>query len=160
MGNTTNKGLARSSMEYQQRQEDKTRPPSVIGSPLTYSIQGSMEPPGRSSQESLTGTTEYAGWAAQPKTVPTVIVWNHQGEQCVEIWGSWNNWTSPTALQPNGKEFTIIKLLPPGVYQYKYKIDGEWRYDPNKPAVYDDDGNVNNTIASKRASRGRARSVR
>eukprot|EP01025_Chloroclados_australasicus_P015461 TRINITY_DN17408_c0_g1_i4.p2 TRINITY_DN17408_c0_g1~~TRINITY_DN17408_c0_g1_i4.p2 ORF type:complete len:206 (-),score=30.38 TRINITY_DN17408_c0_g1_i4:442-1059(-) len=77
---------------------------------------------------------------------PSSYVWNHQGEQSVEIWGSWNNWTAPTTLQPNGKEFTIIKLLPPGVYQYKYKVDNEWRYDPNKPAVYDDDGNVNNTI--------------
>jgi hypothetical protein len=35
----------------------------------------------------------------------------------VEVEGSWDNWTSRTPLLRNGKDFTLIKLLPPGVYQ-------------------------------------------
>ncbi len=31
--------------------------------------------------------------------------------------GSFDNWTTRQALQRTGKDFTIVKLLPPGVYQ-------------------------------------------
>jgi 5'-AMP-activated protein kinase, regulatory beta subunit len=86
----------------------------------------------------------------------------------VEIQGSFDNWSSKTALQKSGADFTILKLLPPGVYQvrdhcclgpavpgvftnvttlqYKYIVDGNWTYDPNLPAMYDDLGNINNLI--------------
>jgi hypothetical protein len=37
----------------------------------------------------------------------------------VEVEGSWDNWTSRTPLLRNGKDFTLIKLLPPGVYQVR-----------------------------------------
>lgn len=39
-----------------------------------------------------------------------------------------------------------MKLLPPGVYQYKFIVDGEWQYDPSQPAMYDEMNNVNNVI--------------
>ena len=35
-------------------------------------------------------------------------------------------------------------MLPPGVYQYKFIVDGEWKYAPDQPAMYDEMGNVNN----------------
>ena len=31
--------------------------------------------------------------------------------------GSFDNWTSRQAMQRSGKDFTIVKLLPSGVYQ-------------------------------------------
>ena len=40
----------------------------------------------------------------------------HGGEH-VEVEGSWDNWTTRQPLTRTGKDFTIIKLLPPGVYQ-------------------------------------------
>lgn len=49
-------------------------------------------------------------------------------------------------LQRSGKDFTIVKLLPPGVYQYKFIVDGEWKYAPEQPAMYDEIGNVNNVL--------------
>lgn len=30
--------------------------------------------------------------------------------------------------------------------QYKFIVDGDWKYDPNQPAMYDEIGNVNNVI--------------
>lgn len=77
--------------------------------------------------------------------VPTVIHWSFGGSH-VEVEGSWDNWSSRTVLQHSGKDFTIIKLLAPGVYQYKYIVDGQWRYAPNLPAMYDDIGNINNVL--------------
>ncbi len=40
----------------------------------------------------------------------------HGGEH-VEVEGSFDNWTTRQTMQRSGKDFTIIKLLPPGVYQ-------------------------------------------
>ncbi|KAK4386760.1 SNF1-related protein kinase regulatory subunit beta-2 [Sesamum angolense] len=34
---------------------------------------------------------------------------------------------SKEALQRSGKDFTIMKVLPSGVYQYRFIIDGQWR---------------------------------
>jgi 5'-AMP-activated protein kinase regulatory beta subunit len=45
-----------------------------------------------------------------------------------------------------GKDHSLVKLLPPGVYQYKFIVDGQWRHDPNQPCVYDDQGNINNVL--------------
>jgi hypothetical protein len=35
----------------------------------------------------------------------------------VELEGSFDSWTQRHAMQRSGKDFTIVKLLPPGVYQ-------------------------------------------
>jgi 5'-AMP-activated protein kinase, regulatory beta subunit len=60
--------------------------------------------------------------------------------------GSFDNWTTRTPLQKSGNDYTIVKLLSPGVYQYKFIVDGEWQYDPSQPAMYDERNNVNNVI--------------
>ena len=64
----------------------------------------------------------------------------------VEVEGSFDNWTTRTLMHRNGKDFTVIKLMQPGVYQYKFIVDGEWKYAPEQPAMYDERGNVNNVV--------------
>mmetsp|Transcript_8523 Transcript_8523/g.14632 ORF Transcript_8523/g.14632 Transcript_8523/m.14632 type:complete len:261 (-) Transcript_8523:724-1506(-) len=123
--------------------------PLSPGSPLTYSIQVPMEP--LSKHEDLMATSrgrtepEFHGWPATPKILPVVIIWSHGGNH-VEVEGSFDNWSTRQVLQRTGKDFTIVKLMPPGVYQYKFIVDGEWKYDPNQPAMFDEMGNVNNVI--------------
>jgi 5'-AMP-activated protein kinase regulatory beta subunit len=73
------------------------------------------------------------------------IAGSHGGEH-VEVEGSFDNWSTRQPLQRTGRDFTVIKLLPPGVYQYKFIVDGDWKYDPNQPAMFDEIGNVNNVI--------------
>lgn len=133
------------------------------------------------------------------------------GGEHVEVEGSFDNWQSRQRMQRSGKDYTIVKLLAPGVYQatpfasghlrqlpkilcdfktgttavwspwmcragfspslfrlcfeesestsarhifrttllsvqYKFIVDGEWRYDPSLPAMYDEDNNVNNVL--------------
>lgn len=72
----------------------------------------------------------------------------------MEVEGSFDNWTQRHRLQPSGKDFSIVRLLPPGVYQYKFIVDGEWKYDPNQKAMYDEMGNVNNVIEVRSCSVG------
>lgn len=119
------------------------------GSPLTYSPQMPMEPMHRPEELQRRGSgfaqTEFAGWTAQPKLVPTVITWSHGGAD-VQVEGSFDRWTKRHTMQKSGKDYTIVQLLPPGVYQYKFIVDGQWRHDPNLPSMYDEMGNVNNVM--------------
>ncbi len=42
--------------------------------------------------------------------------------------------------------YLLFKQLSPGVYQYKFIVDGEWRFSPNDPTYIDPNENVNNVI--------------
>ncbi|GLC36564.1 hypothetical protein PLESTB_000162400 [Pleodorina starrii] len=147
MGNTTSHKHEPTGSEHDHYRH--ASPPISPGSPLTYSPQIPMEPISRAEDVTTNrGAPEFhglAGWPALPKVVPVVIVWSHGGNH-VEVEGSFDNWTTRQPLQKSGKDFTIIKLLPPGVYQYKFIVDGEWKYDPNQPAMFDEMRNVNNVI--------------
>lgn len=37
-------------------------------------------------------------------------------------------------------------MLPPGKYQYKWIVDGEWKCVQSAPLIYDSDGNLNNFL--------------
>lgn len=70
-----------------------------------------------------------------------------QGGSVVEVEGSFDGWQTRTQLHRSGnREFSVIKSFPPGVYQYKFIVDGEWKYAPDQPAMYDELGNVNNVL--------------
>lgn len=40
----------------------------------------------------------------------------------------------------------LLPHVPAFILQYKFIVDGEWKYDPNQPAMFDEMGNVNNVI--------------
>lgn len=65
------------------------------------------------------------------------------------IAGTFDGWTGRIPLNKSEKDFTLIANLPPGPYQYKFIVDGKWRYAPDLPTTTDHDGNVNNTIEVK-----------
>mmetsp|Transcript_23690 Transcript_23690/g.56546 ORF Transcript_23690/g.56546 Transcript_23690/m.56546 type:complete len:273 (-) Transcript_23690:203-1021(-) len=155
MGNTQTgrrlsgrKSLSEQSSQRNQHSSDGMKP----GSPLTYTLQSPMEPLHKQAQQMSIGARSNCsfadfplGWPNQPPLFPTVFYWSHGGSH-VEVQGSFDNWTTRQELQRSGKDFTIVKLLPPGVYQYKFIVDGEWKYDPEQPAMFDEIGNVNNVL--------------
>ena len=47
------------------------------------------------------------------------------GGHAVEVEGSFDNWTTRHPLQRSGKDFTLVKLLPPGVYQVPKQALGQ-----------------------------------
>jgi hypothetical protein len=49
-------------------------------------------------------------------------------------------------LQRTGRDFTLIKVLPSGVYQFKFLVDGQWRYSPDLPSVSGDTNNFKNIL--------------
>ena len=56
-------------------------------------------------------------------------------------------WGHVYALHPAKDGTWRIQLdLPPGRYEYAYRVDGVWRVDPRKPAVPDGFGRANNLL--------------
>ncbi|KAD4178337.1 hypothetical protein E3N88_26928 [Mikania micrantha] len=50
------------------------------------------------------------------------------------------------SLQRSGKYFIILKILPSCVYQYRFVIDGQWRYSPDVSWTKDEAGNTYNIL--------------
>ena len=67
-------------------------------------------------------------------------------EAGVQVAGSWNNWQPRELLFTGDNTWMLSLTIPPGTFQYKYIIDGEWMHDPSKKWLEDERGNVNNVI--------------
>jgi 5'-AMP-activated protein kinase regulatory beta subunit len=75
-----------------------------------------------------------------------VFTWNLGGQQAFLI-GSFNKWAERIPMQKSGgNEFTLLKTLDRGVHQYKFIVDGHWRFATDQPTMRDNQGNINNFI--------------
>jgi 1,4-alpha-glucan branching enzyme len=61
----------------------------------------------------------------------------------------WNKKLHPMKKDNNGVWSRIV-VIPPGRYEYKYMVDGEWWHDPKNPEVcYNQHGTLNSVITVK-----------
>ncbi|CAL9153811.1 sucrose nonfermenting 4-like protein isoform X2 [Musa acuminata AAA Group] len=77
--------------------------------------------------------------------VPTRFVWPYGGRR-VFLTGSFTRWSEHLPMSPvEGcpTVFQAICSLTPGLHQYKFFVDGEWRHDECQPFVTGNDGIVN-----------------
>ncbi|XWS12963.1 hypothetical protein CRYUN_Cryun37aG0135000 [Craigia yunnanensis] len=124
--------------------------PTATHSPLMFTPQVPVVPLQRPdeihtpSQSWLQATIGYEDGCTE-KGIPTMITWGYGGK-VVAVEGSWDNWKTRIPLQRCGKDFTIMKVLPSGVYQYRFIVDGQRRYAPDLPWAQDDVGNANNIL--------------
>jgi len=78
--------------------------------------------------------------------IRTEFYWDEGGNN-IYITGSFCNWEKFLMMEKNEKGiYTIALMLPPGFYQYKFKIDNNWAYSKKQPKFEDNNGNVNNFI--------------
>jgi len=49
-------------------------------------------------------------------------------------------------MKPRSRTFGAVVDLPPGTYQYKFIVDGEWVEDPKAESVANDFGTSNSVI--------------
>lgn len=74
------------------------------------------------------------------------------GSHTVLLNGTFNGWgkTSPSDVltDPDGDgTWTVVRQLDPGVYQYKFVVDGQWKADPANPNQTPDGyGGINSVI--------------
>ena len=80
--------------------------------------------------------------------IPTTFEWDNGGNN-VYVTGSFCNWDQFFLMKKDsGKNFTFTLNLPKGYHQYKFKVDGEWKFNPKFP-TNNDHGNINNYIDTK-----------
>ncbi|KAM0920130.1 hypothetical protein ACQ4PT_007772 [Festuca glaucescens] len=85
------------------------------------------------------------GVSAGGLTVPARFVWPHGGKS-VFVTGSFSRWSEHMPMSPvEGcpTVFQAILSLPPGIYQYKFCVDGEWKHDEGQPTITGEYGVVN-----------------
>ncbi|XP_019198361.1 PREDICTED: SNF1-related protein kinase regulatory subunit beta-2-like isoform X2 [Ipomoea nil] len=80
--------------------------------------------------------------------IPTMITWRQGGNE-VAVEGSWDDWQTRDYLQRTDKDFTVMKMLPSGIYHFRFIVDGEWRYAPDFPHDRDHMGRVFNVLDLK-----------
>ncbi len=75
----------------------------------------------------------------------------HADASVVVLTGSFNNWNQSQLLFAREGGAWVCRIdLDPGVYQYKFIVDGDWLLDPSNPDTAEDEaGNVNNVIEVK-----------
>ncbi|EAZ30607.1 sucrose nonfermenting 4-like protein isoform X2 [Oryza sativa Japonica Group] len=72
------------------------------------------------------------------------FAWPYGGQRA-SFCGSFTGWREcPMGLV--GAEFQVVFDLPPGVYQYRFLVDGVWRCDETKPCVRDEYGLISNEV--------------
>lgn len=120
--------------------------PRAYYSPVIFTPQAPVVPlqwpdeimQNRSSDEAKEKTREYG--------VPTMITWSHGGNE-VAVEGSWDDWKTREHLQRTDKDvFAIMKVLPAGVYHFRFIVDGQWRCAADFPRECDNLGNVFNVL--------------
>ena len=90
-------------------------------------------------------------------TQETCFVWNPECRDIpneVLLAGSWTKWQTLEKLSKetnqNGETYFRVSLtLLAGFYEYKYIVDGEWKYDHRSDKVDDQHGSFNNQIRVK-----------
>ena len=75
----------------------------------------------------------------------------HDDASVVALAGSFNEWNQSQLLfGREGDEWVCRVDLDPGVYRYKFIVDGDWLLDPSNPETAEDEaGNINNVIEVK-----------
>lgn len=125
--------------------------PSRSRSPLMFTPQVPVAPLQRPSEVRPVYSQH---WMSDPyvasdtpreKGIPVLITWNYGGNS-VLLEGSWDNWSSRKTLHRSGKDYSIMMVLPSGIYQYRFIVDGQWRYVHELPSVANDMGHFNNII--------------
>ena len=54
-------------------------------------------------------------------------------------------------MKPRSRTFAVVVDLPPGRYEYKFIVDGEWRTDPKADSTPNEFGGNNSVIAVEAA---------
>jgi 1,4-alpha-glucan branching enzyme len=64
--------------------------------------------------------------------------------------GDFTNWQAKPLImdrmKPRSRTFAAAIALPPGTYEYKFIVDGEWVEDPKADSVLNDFGTQNSVI--------------
>lgn len=138
---------------------DGTESDSIISTPFTLSLEQENASTfyGIHSIKNNDSDEEYEEECKSPKNnkkenekkelVPTIFQWKEDNCELVYLSGSFVNWKQLLLMTKNENGIYSITLpLPKGIYQYKFKINEEWKINNDFPVMNDNQGNQNNFI--------------
>ena len=75
------------------------------------------------------------------------FIWNEGGNN-VKLTGSFSDWKIHFQMTKDSKDNVFKFQLPLGneIYQYKFIVDGQWKFSKNYPTKDDGNGNINNIL--------------
>ena len=76
---------------------------------------------------------------------PITFQWEGKAEK-VYLTGSFCDWIKFYEMEKEENKFFFTLFLQKGTYQYKFKIDSNWKFNSNFPTCSDKNGNINNYI--------------
>jgi len=127
----------------------KLREAAARGKPICFyapSANGALDYASLSVEvEASSPATDAASLGTAPDAIAAprevVVRFRDANASDVRIAGDFNGWVPDKGVRSliesegTGRVWTKILQLPPGTYQYRYVVDGEWREDPNNPQV-------------------------
>jgi len=86
--------------------------------------------------------------AQRPIEKPIDFSLNMPHAQSVSVAGSFNDWDiKRTPMRKEGQSWKATVWLPPGRYEYRFVVDGQWLSDPSaRETVANDFGNTNSVL--------------
>jgi hypothetical protein len=95
--------------------------------------------------DSLSRKELYSKTSGYNAIFPTTFEWDNGGNS-VFVTGSFCQWKQFFLMKKDSSKNFVLNLnLPRGIHQYKFKVDGEWKYNPKFP-ICNDGGNINNYL--------------
>ena len=95
--------------------------------------------------DSLSRKELYSKTSGYNAIFPTTFEWDNGGNS-VFVTGSFCQWKQFFLMKKDSSKNFVLNLnLPRGIHQYKFKVDGEWKYNPKFP-ICNDGGNLNNYL--------------
>jgi chromosome partitioning protein len=127
----------------------KLREAAARGAPICFyapSANGALDYAALAVEvEASSPSADLASLGAAPEATASarevVIRFRDADASDVRIAGDFNGWVPDKGVRSliesegDNRIWTKILQLPPGTYQYRYVVDGEWREDPNNPEV-------------------------
>ncbi|KAI8636207.1 hypothetical protein BD408DRAFT_448604 [Parasitella parasitica] len=102
--------------------------------------------------KSSSTSSKYYHAMAMSQTSGVKICWNHGGKR-VQVTGEFDNWTASVELvQDADKPNCYLAEIPMDLskdIEFKFIVDGEWRYANDLPHRTDWRGNINNVVYKK-----------
>jgi 5'-AMP-activated protein kinase regulatory beta subunit len=91
--------------------------------------------------------TKKKGSKINLKTIPYTFVWEEGGKN-IKITGTFGKWSQFYEMKycPEEKKFKCTINLPREEHEYKFIVDGVWKYSKNLPIKKDNKNNINNYL--------------
>jgi chromosome partitioning protein len=107
--------------------------------------------PSRSADATSDAEADRAGHD-DPRARQVIVRYRDAAARDVRIAGDFNDWVPDRGVLSHidsdggGRTWTKILALEPGIYQYRYVVDGEWQSDPENPEAVETPGGARNSI--------------